>query len=144
MSIRSVTSARTVRTQRSAKAFAFGLRGGIFTTSIPAPDSTASNPARPANSGRWALEVSGGAGGLTRLADAPPVVGTGTPGMGAPSTVAPGRGALSLGPRGFAALYAGVPVATLRLAGLIAGGDAATDDALGSVFRGPAFMLDSF
>jgi hypothetical protein len=52
MSIRSVTSARTARTQRSAKAFAFGLRGGIFTTSIPAPDSTASNPARPANSRR--------------------------------------------------------------------------------------------
>ena len=39
----SVTSARTVRTQRSEQAFARGLRGGIFTTSIPAADSTASN-----------------------------------------------------------------------------------------------------
>ncbi len=87
------------------------------------------DPARPANTARWALEVAGGAGRLTRLADA------------APGTSA---GALSLGPRGFAALYAGVPVATLRLAGLVAGGDAVADDALGAVFGGPAFMLDNF
>jgi len=33
-----------VRTHLSEKAFALGLRGGIFTTSIPAADSTASNP----------------------------------------------------------------------------------------------------
>src|SRR6266851_9435463 len=45
MSIRSVTSALAVRAHLSAYAFAFGLRGGIFTTSIPAPDSTASNAA---------------------------------------------------------------------------------------------------
>ena len=88
-----------------------------------------SDPARPANSGRWALDVSAGAGRLTRLADA------------APGTSA---GALSLGPRGFAALYAGVPVATLRLAGLVTGGDTAADDAVGSAFRGPAFMVDNF
>ena len=34
MSIRPVTSARTVRAPRSAYAFARGQRGGIFTTSI--------------------------------------------------------------------------------------------------------------
>jgi len=44
ISIRSVTSAQTVRTRLSEKAFALGLRGGILTTSILAADSTASNP----------------------------------------------------------------------------------------------------
>ncbi len=33
--------------------------------------SIIADAARPANSGRWALEVSGGAGSLTRLGDAP-------------------------------------------------------------------------
>jgi hypothetical protein len=51
---------------------------------------------------------------------------------------------LRLGPRGFAALYAGTPVATLRLAGLAAGGDAAADAALDSAFGATAFMLDYF
>ena len=37
ISIRSVTSVRAVSTNRSARAFARGLRGGIFTASIPAP-----------------------------------------------------------------------------------------------------------
>jgi hypothetical protein len=45
MSIRSVTSARAVSTNRSAKAFARGLRGGIFTASMPAAARTASNDA---------------------------------------------------------------------------------------------------
>jgi predicted acetyltransferase len=85
--------------------------------------------ARPANSGRWALEISGGAGTITPLGDAP---------------TTPHADALSLGARGFAALYAGVPVPTLRLAGLAAGADAAVDDALSSAFRGPAFMIDKF
>jgi hypothetical protein len=43
ISIRCVTSARAVRTHLEAWAFALGLRGGIFTTSILALDSTASN-----------------------------------------------------------------------------------------------------
>jgi transposase len=38
-------SARTVRTQRSAYAFAFGARGGNFTASTPAAANTASNAA---------------------------------------------------------------------------------------------------
>jgi predicted acetyltransferase len=87
--------------------------------------------ARPANSGRWALEVSGGEGSLTRLADAP-----GSAGQDA--------SVLSLGARGFAALYAGVPLPAMRLAGLAAGGDAAADDALGSAFCGPAFATDRY
>ena len=59
ISIRSVTSALTVRTQRSAYAFARGLRGGILTTSIPALASTASKapvncPARsPIRNRNW-------------------------------------------------------------------------------------------
>jgi hypothetical protein len=85
--------------------------------------------ARPANSGRWVLEVSGGTGRLTRLGDAP---------TASHPTV------LSLGARGFAALFAGVPVQTLRLAGLAAGGEAAADNALAAAFGGPAFMLDQF
>ena len=43
--MRSVNSVRTVRTKRSAKQFARGQRGGIFTTSIPASARTASNDA---------------------------------------------------------------------------------------------------
>jgi predicted acetyltransferase len=89
---------------------------------------------RPANTGRWSLEVSGGGASLTRLSDAPPV----------PDSTVPGPDALSLGARGFAALYAGVPVATLRLAGLAAGGDPAADDALSSAFHGPAFTTDLY
>jgi hypothetical protein len=49
MNIWSVASARTVRTQRSAKAFALGLLGGIFTTSIPVLDSAMSNAVRAGN-----------------------------------------------------------------------------------------------
>jgi len=84
---------------------------------------------RPGNSGRWSLEVSGGAGRLTRLGDVPSL---------RDATV------LSVGARGFAALYANVPVPTLRLAGLAAGGDATEDDALSAAFRGPAFTIDHF
>ena len=82
--------------------------------------------ARPGNSGRWALEVGGGAGKLA------PAVGT-----------ADGS-ALRLGARGLAALFAGVPVATLRRTGLVAGGDVAADEALDCAFGGTAFMTDYF
>ena len=40
-----MTSVRTVNTNRSAKQFARGHRGGILTTSIPASAMTASNEA---------------------------------------------------------------------------------------------------
>jgi predicted N-acetyltransferase YhbS len=85
------------------------------------------DPHLPANAGLWTLEVGGGKGTLTH--SQPPACPAGP---------------VRLGARGFAALYAGVPMATLRRAGLAAGGDAGADDALATAFPGRAFMLDSF
>jgi predicted acetyltransferase len=85
------------------------------------------DPDRPGHEGRWTLEVSGGKAALTQGGTAP--VG------GAP---------LIAGPRGFAALYAGTPVATLRRAGLASGGTAATDAALDTAFAASPFMHDYF
>ncbi len=80
--------------------------------------------ALPANAGRWTLEISGGEGRL---------LAAGGHGPG-----------LRLDEHGFAALYAGTPLSTLRLAGLAAGGSPAADDALDCAFAGPAFMDDYF
>jgi predicted acetyltransferase len=81
----------------------------------------------PGNAGRWRLDVSDGVGKIAR--DGP---------AGLDQT-------LHLGARGLAALYAGVPLATLRRAGLAQGGDQATDAALDSAFGGrQAFMLHAF
>jgi predicted acetyltransferase len=105
--------------------------------------------ARPSNAGRWRLEIADGKGALV-----PDGNGSGN-GAG---------GALTLGARGLAALYAGTPVATLRLAGLASGGAPsggapssgtpvggvpgtgapADDAALDAAFTGTAFMLDFF
>jgi len=85
------------------------------------------DPGRPGNAGRWTLEVSGGKAALTQGGTAP--VG------GAP---------LIAGPRGFAALYAGTPVATLRRAGLASGGTAASDAALDTAFAASPFLHDYF
>ena len=91
--------------------------------------------ARPGNSGSWRLGVSGGRGSLVREAAA----GAGAAGGG------PDRdGTLALGARGLAALYAGTPVATLRRAGLAAGGDAAGDALLDGAFAASPYMLDRF
>jgi predicted acetyltransferase len=80
----------------------------------------------PANSGIWDLEITGGNGQLT------PAAASRTP-------------SLRLGSRGFAALYGGAPLSTLRRAGLASGGSAASDDALDGAFGGrPAFMLHGF
>lgn len=116
----------------------------------------------PANAGLWKLEVSGGKGGLQRSGPDPAPVGPLTPGPLAPGPLAPGPlapgaptpdpialgaatpGPLTLGARGFAALYAGAPMATLRVAGLAAGGDPAGDAALDGAFAAAAFMLDYF
>jgi predicted acetyltransferase len=91
---------------------------------------------RPANSGRWRLTVRDGAGTLVRTEE----------GAGAsPGHAAPGAGeALALGPRGLAALYGGIPVATLRRAGLAAGGSAEDDAALDAAFAATPYMLDDF
>ena len=77
------------------------------------------------NAGAWTLTVEGGQGHLER------------------AQAAPGD-ALALGARGFAALYAGTPVATLRLAGLAAGGTPDDDAFLSAAFPGPAWMIDDF
>ncbi len=93
----------------------------------PAAEVTAAldlaDPARPGNQGRWTLQVSGGKGVLTAGAAGQPLV---------------------LGPRGFAALYAGTPVATLRRAGLASGGTEAADAALGTAFAAHPYLLDYF
>jgi predicted acetyltransferase len=81
----------------------------------------------PANAGHWTLEVGGGKGALTH----------------SPAPVSPAR-PVRLGARGFAALYAGVPMDTLRRAGLAAGGDADADAALDAAFAGQAFLLNDF
>ena len=84
----------------------------------------------PSNAGHWTLEVGGGKGALTR--SRPPV----SAGRRSPP--------VRLGARGFAALYGGVPMDTLRRAGLVAGGDPSADEALDAAFAGKAFLLDSF
>jgi predicted acetyltransferase len=122
----------------------------------------------PVNTGRWQLTVSGGQGTLAPAPDGPAVVRPAVgsphpdgPAVGGPAVVRPavgsphpdgpavggpaaGAGPLRLGARGFAALYAGTPVATLRLAGLAAGGDPAADAALDTAFGATSFMLDYF
>jgi hypothetical protein len=91
---------------------------------------------RPANAGRWDLTVRSGQGRLTpgRTGDVPAPADP-------PSPAGP---ALDLGPRGLAALYAGTPVATLRRAGLAAGGSPAADAALDGAFAATPYMLDAF
>jgi predicted acetyltransferase len=78
---------------------------------------------RPGNAGAWRLTVGGGQGRLE------PDSGT--------------RGAVRLPARGLAALYAGVPMATLRRAGVVDGGDA-DDPLLDAAFAGTPYMLDYF
>lgn len=91
---------------------------------------------RPANAGRWELTVRSGQGSLTRYR---------TRQVHAPDDPAsPGGPALELGARGLAALYAGTPVATLRRAGLAAGGTPAADAALDAAFAATPYMLDDF
>ncbi len=87
--------------------------------------------ALPANSGEWELAVSGGQGTLTpfRTQSAPQL---------------PPAAPVRLGARGFAALYAGIPLPTLRRAGLAAGGDPDADAALDCAFGGAPFMVDHF
>jgi predicted acetyltransferase len=87
-----------------------------------------SDSARPANSGSWQFEVADGKGALTPAA----------------STVARRTAALTLGARGLAALYAGTPVATLRLGGLAGGGTPDTDAALDAAFGATPYMVDDF
>jgi predicted acetyltransferase len=81
---------------------------------------------RPANSGHWRLNVADGTGTLTQNG-------------GVPSPAS-----LTLGPRGVAALYAGTPVTTLRLAGLASGGTPEADASLDTAFAATPYVLDDF
>ncbi len=77
----------------------------------------------PANSGGWRLTVDGGEGRLERVPER--------------------RDAVRLPTRGLGALYAGVPMATLRRAGVVEGRDG-HDPLLDSVFAATPYMLDNF
>jgi predicted acetyltransferase len=80
--------------------------------------------AREDNAGLWELSVTGGRGTLVRH----------------PEATRP----LTIGVRGLAALYAGTPMASLRLAGLASGGDPVADSELDGAFGGASYLLDNF
>jgi hypothetical protein len=90
-----------------------------------------SDPDLPGNAGLYTLDVTEGKGALVS-------------GATAPSGQSPGGEPVAFGPRGFAALYAGIPMATLRAAGLVAGGDPGADGVLDAVFAAQSYMLDYF
>ena len=109
------------------------------------------DPQLPAQAGSYTLSVADGQGslsrGITGLPASSPTaasVGSGLAGSGPAGSGPVALGPVAFGPRGFAALYAGVPMATLRAAGLAAGGDRAADAALDAVFAAQSFMLDYF
>ncbi|MDX2970007.1 GNAT family N-acetyltransferase [Kribbella solani] len=129
------------------------------------------DPELPKNTGDWQLSVTNGTG---RLAPAESTSSTATTESTPTSAGAEGAGgaggaggavgavgaaarapgdAVRLGPRGLAALYAGTPMATLRAAGLAAGGvpgaegadSGAVDAVLDAVFGGSEpYVLDYF
>jgi predicted acetyltransferase len=78
---------------------------------------------RPGNSGGWRLTVDDGTGRLERAPEA--------------------DDATRLPARGLAALYAGIPMATLRGAGIVTG-PAKADPLLDTAFSANPFMLDYF
>lgn len=78
----------------------------------------------PGNTGTWRLTIADGTG------RADPAPGA------APDA--------HLDARGLASLYAGTPATTLRLTGLLTGGDSATDGALDAAFACRAYTLDTF
>lgn len=99
--------------------------------------------ARPANSGHWELTVSEGKGIF--IPNGPGILGTASyPAPRAEPGGVATRGALTLGARGLAALYAGTPVAALRLAGLACGGSPETDASLDAAFAASPYMIDDF
>ncbi|HYJ68082.1 MAG TPA: GNAT family N-acetyltransferase [Nocardioidaceae bacterium] len=85
---------------------------------------TIADPLAAGSDGSWVLRISDGKGGLERTSPTP--------------------NALRLGPNGLAALYAGTPLATLRLAGLAEGGRADDDTSLDAAFVATPFLLEYF
>jgi predicted acetyltransferase len=100
----------------ACRGFGTGLNGSVR---IHVAD-----PVMPENAGTWELIVAGGAGKLERAEAGPE--------------------ALTVGARGLAALYAGTPLPTLRMAGLAVGGSPEDDWFLSAAFPGPAWMIDDF
>ncbi len=103
------------------------LAGAVTTRGFPPAAAAAvplevDDPLLPANTGSWLLRVEGGSAALE-------------PGPG---------GGLRVGPNGLAALFAGTPVATLRVAGLAGGGDPGDDAVLDTVFAADPYLLDYF
>ncbi|WP_131736788.1 GNAT family N-acetyltransferase [Actinomadura roseirufa] len=82
------------------------------------------DPPRPAHHGAWHLSVADGRGRLERRAEP--------------------AGAVRLGARGLAALFAGIPVATLLRAGLAGDGGSGALPALSAAFAAAPFSLDYF
>jgi Sterol carrier protein domain/Acetyltransferase (GNAT) domain len=109
-------------------AAAIAARGFPAAVSLRVP-LLITDAARPANSGRWELAVSDGKGSLSPLTPGHPPAG------GSP---------LTLGPRGLAAMYAGVPLISLRQAGLAGAGSPEDDAALDAAFAATSYMLDGF
>jgi len=105
---------------------------------------TINDHSRPANSGRWELTVGDGKGIL--IPNGPGILGNAESYSDVPGPALAGgsRVPLTLGARGLAALYAGTPVATLRLAGLASGGSPDADSALDAAFAATPYMLDDF
>ena len=100
----------------TSRGFASGITGAVRMTVV--------DDALSPNAGTWELTVFGGAGAVEKVGADPE--------------------ALTVGARGLAALYAGTPVQTLRLAGLAAGGSPSDDALLTGAFAGTAYMLDDF
>jgi predicted acetyltransferase len=105
---------------------------------FPAPARAAvpvrlADPDLPGNAGLYLFEVADGSGALT--SSSCPTDPRAHSGEDEP---------VGFGPRGFAALYAGVPMATLRAAGLAAGGGPRSDAVLDAVFGAQPYMLDRF
>jgi predicted acetyltransferase len=102
-----------------------------------------SDRTRPANSGRWQLSVIDGKGILIQNGPvSSPATAASAQDGGHPG--ADSSPALTVGARGLAALYAGTPVSTLRLAGLAVGGTPDADAALDAAFAATPFMVDEF
>jgi predicted acetyltransferase len=104
---------------------AIAARGfpAVLSVSVPL---RVSDQVCPRNAGSWQLTVTNGTGTLIQ-----------NEGVSSPAP-------LHLGPRGVAALYAGTPLATLRLAGLASGGSPDADAALDAAFAATPYMMDSF
>jgi predicted acetyltransferase len=133
--IREPDAEHAVRPRKHWMLRVLDARAAIAGRGFPPAEVTANlrleDEQRPANAGTWRLEISRGSGVLSKARTK------------SSRSSGPHR-PVALGARGFAALYSGVPMATLRRAGLASGGDPGTDEALDCAFAADAFLLDDF